>query len=724
MTLIPKLPALAVASAFSFAVQAQQAALKSESKAPAVVEINGAGQYDPRVEDTASKIVINRDEIIKYGDSNLLDVMKRLPGVTVTGAAGYGRGAEIRMRGLGNGYTQVLIDGDRPPAGFSLETINPAAVERIEILRSASAEFSTQSIAGTINIVLKRAISTATKEMKIGSGSGSNGTRTPAANLLWSDKNGAFSYSLGANLTSNRFDRVLPIQEEYYGASTYPVTVRALRNHEQGHFDGLNFTPRLTWKLENGDTLSLNSFLNLARFRRHIDIATTVLEGAQPQFSAVNQNTGFDEKFIKSDLIWSHRFEDGAKLETKLGASYSKNANSSEWVGFDQGGTFLKTSSTESDGLDKALSTSGKYSQSLGAGHALASGWDAGYTNRHDSRTLREQAIDGIPRDNSDEAYSAGVTRVAVFAQDEWTVTPQLSVYLGGRWEQISIRASGATFAGVTSTVDVLSPILQILYKFPDSKGDQLRFAVTQTFKAPGVRQILPYRVITVNNSALDPDSSGNPALKPERALGFDASYEHRLGFPGALISLSTSMRKIRDVTRQIVSLGADGRWIVLPVNQGTATARSLEIEAKMPLKAIWDNAPAVDFRTSYARNWSVVDTVPGPHNRLAEQVPYSANLGLDYKLSPLTLGGTFVLRGGGPLRISEQQQRYQTVRRDLDLFALWKMSAQTQIRATASFAQSWSVQNQYRDGLGLASVRTQIQPRSSSARVVWEHTF
>jgi outer membrane receptor for ferrienterochelin and colicins len=31
-------------------------------------------------------------------------------------------------------------------------------IERIEVLRAASAEFSTQSIAGTINIVLKKAV--------------------------------------------------------------------------------------------------------------------------------------------------------------------------------------------------------------------------------------------------------------------------------------------------------------------------------------------------------------------------------------------------------------------------------------------------------------------------------------------------------------------------------------------------------------------------------------
>jgi outer membrane receptor for ferrienterochelin and colicin len=109
------------------------------------VEVNGAAStYDLRRDDTASKIVVNHGEIVKYGDTNILDVLKRVPGVTVSG--GGGRGGAIRMRGQGSGYTQVLINGERAPAGFSMDALAPDSVERIEVLRAASAEFSTQRL--------------------------------------------------------------------------------------------------------------------------------------------------------------------------------------------------------------------------------------------------------------------------------------------------------------------------------------------------------------------------------------------------------------------------------------------------------------------------------------------------------------------------------------------------------------------------------------------------
>ena len=82
---------------------AQEAAKVSASVKPAEsepvvpqVEVKGSG-YDPRRDDTASKMVVGSEEILKYGDTSVTDVLKRLPGITVTGAAG-GRGGEIRDR--------------------------------------------------------------------------------------------------------------------------------------------------------------------------------------------------------------------------------------------------------------------------------------------------------------------------------------------------------------------------------------------------------------------------------------------------------------------------------------------------------------------------------------------------------------------------------------------------------------------------------------------------
>jgi outer membrane receptor for ferrienterochelin and colicin len=247
-------PAAAPLPAPTRAEPAKQAGEKIQQ-----VEVRGsANAYDPRRDDTASKIVVNNAEIVKYGDTNVLDVLKRLPGVTVSGGA-------VRMRGLGNGYTQFLVNGERPPSGFSLESLAPDSIERIEVLRAASAEFSTQSIAGTVNIVLKKVVSKAARELKAGAGV-SRSNVNPFANLQLSDKVGNMSYSVSLNGFHSKTDQRAPSTEENFDAAGRRTALRESEAYNDGESRGLNFGPRLHWTFDDGETLTWSAFANTHRF--------------------------------------------------------------------------------------------------------------------------------------------------------------------------------------------------------------------------------------------------------------------------------------------------------------------------------------------------------------------------------------------------------------------------------------------------------------------------
>jgi outer membrane receptor for ferrienterochelin and colicins len=261
------------------------------------------------------------------------------------------------------------------------------------------------------------------------------------------------------------------------------------------------------------------------------------------------------------------------------------------------------------------------------------------------------------------------------------------------------------------------------LYKLPDTKGDQVRFAVTRTYKAPATQSLIPRRFTSVNNTSTEPDFQGNPNLKPELALGFDASYEHYWG-EGALLSASASMRRIDGYTRNGIIFD-NGRWVSLPINDGQAHTRGLELEAKFPLKSLLANAPALDLRASISRNWSSVDAVQGPNNRLDQQTPFSATLGVDYKLGALTAGGSFAFKNGGPVRISTTQSSYVSVRRDLEVYGLWKFDPQNQLRVALSniLSQDYISQSTYTDNFGSVH-RTSIFPGTVVARATMEMKF
>ena len=91
-----------------------------------IISVTGDHQIDTDTRRTRSvaKIVIGHDEIMTYGASNIGDVLKRLPGVTIFGGGGR-TGGEIRMRGLGSGYAQILINGEPAQRDFVLDAISP-----------------------------------------------------------------------------------------------------------------------------------------------------------------------------------------------------------------------------------------------------------------------------------------------------------------------------------------------------------------------------------------------------------------------------------------------------------------------------------------------------------------------------------------------------------------------------------------------------------------------
>jgi outer membrane receptor protein involved in Fe transport len=369
------------------------------------------------------------------------------------------------------------------------------------------------------------------------------------------------------------------------------------------------------------------------------------------------------------------------------------------------------------------VTSTGKYTNPLVEGHALAIGWDLGFNNRSDARYENDAALGGMPAFVLDEHFNGRVARLAGFAQDEWNVTPRWSVYLGARWEGIQTRIEGNTFDTAHNRSSVWSPLMQTLYKLPGTKADQVRLALTRTYKAPDVQSLIPHRFLSLNNSSTEPDFTGNPNLKPELARGIDAGYEHYWE-GGGMLSASVSSRQIKDFTRQLVVF-RDGRWVGMPFNFGDARTYGLELESKFPLKSLYASAPAIDLRASVSRNWSTVESVPGPNNRLDQQTPVSATFGIDYRLGALTTGASYAFKNGGPVRISVNQMAYQSVRRDLDMYALWKFDPKYQLRLALSnvLRQDYINSGSYADGTGSVT-RSSIYPGKMIVRATMEMKF
>ncbi|XYJ12459.1 TonB-dependent receptor plug domain-containing protein [Telluria sp. B2] len=689
------------------------------------VEVKGgAASYDPRRDDTATRIVVGREEIERYGDTSVFDLFRRIPGVTVT--RGAGRDAQVRMRGLGEGYTQILLDGERTPAGFTLDTLAPETIERIEVLRAATAEFPTESVAGTINIVLRKKARKREREAKLGYLL-SDEFRGPTFSTQLADRGERSSWSFSASGNHDGLARESTAYERNTRPDGVVDTYRSTALAERGRMNRLNLAPRFNWTLESGDTVEWESLANGGSFRNNGHARVATRSGNPPPVPDLLTFGEFDDRMLKSDLRWTHGLASGAKLEARLGLEGTRRKTLVRRIGADSLGRAATNGSVFTETHAKGASSTGKYARAFEGGHLLALGWDLGFNASEDLRAERDTVRVLPPGQPPDETFAARVARAAVYAQDEWTLNPRWSVYLGARWEGVRTRVTGNTFEPARVRSSVLSPVFQSLWKLPGEKegqSDQLRLAVSRTYKAPDLYSLVPRRYAWENNSATEADYQGNPHLKPELAWGIDAAWEHYWA-QGAMVSLSGALRRIDNYTSNRIYF--DGlRWLFTPANEDRAEMRSLELETRFPLAALVEGAPSIDLRASVSRNWSRVESVPGPNNRMEQQTPLTANLGIDYKRGALSAGGSVAHRRGGQVRVAANRGFYSEARTDLEAYAVWKFNPKLQLRVVASnlLGEHNVFEPSYTDPAAGTERRRWDYPESVKLRTTLEMTF
>jgi outer membrane receptor for ferrienterochelin and colicin len=676
------------------------------------VEVKGPGGIALRRGDTLGRIVVGREELQRFGDTSLAGALKRQPGLSISGN-------EIRMRGLGAGYTQILIDGEPAPAGFAIDTLSPDLIERIEIQRSAQADASAQAVAGSINIVMRKASGPARRTIKLSAGQQSGAT-SPAATMQWTWRSGAAAYGLTTTLNESRQREQPTIDERATDADG--TALRRFAGQDDNRVRKLSVVPRVDVKLGGGDTLTLQGLIDLSHVDSRGAQLETTLQGPSSASPDSRWRGLFDTWLAKSDLSWTHRI-DASRLTVKAGLEVNGRDGDYHFHGIDAAGVPWLNRAVGSGAFERRASTSGKVVTPFAAGHDIAVGWEAAATRRGESRLQRDigpAGPDSLPFYTLDQDYAAAVGRLALFAQDEWAIGERLQAYAGLRWEGLDTRTTGRDFAGATTTSRVWSPVAQLVWKLPGSARNQLRLALARTYKAPQPRELVPRRY-TVNNDngPASPDYQGNPLLRPELATGLDLALE---SYPAgdAMVSMSGYVRRIRDVV--LLQLWQErGVWVSTPANGGNATVQGIELDGRVPLAAA-PGRPAVDLRANLARNWSHVDGVPGPDNRLASQAPLTANLGLDMRMvGGLSAGANFHVVGGWRARTAQSLTEISGVVRELEAYASWQAArGQWRLTLTDLLHPTRHYGQVYDDG-SFASARMFSNPRHGAVRLQYE---
>jgi len=673
------LPARTVVIPFALSTLSAVTAWAQQTTAPASatsdmgrIEITSGRDNDTqqRRESTASKIVIGREEIERQGDSNLGEILKRMPGITLGGAPG--RGSGIRMRGLSQGYTQILLDGQRVPPGFNVESLTPEMIERVEIYRAPTAETGAQAIAGTINIITREGRKGMPTELKVGS-SFQGGYASPSASLV--KYHDAEKWTANYTLSVNRY--AMPDHSDSHLERGSIVRDRTSTSHYDRQ--GMNASARLQFKGDAGESITLMPFVAYSQgstpgniWASQSGTTTTAITQTDNHFAVARLNGQWKRK-LSSDSNMEWKFNVGGWDSHSQSSQNSLNPSLLPWTNED-----ARTQ-------DRSANVGGKYTNVMGGGHQWVSGAEL-------ERVRRTQAIlgqydfgSGTMSANGSSDLHASSMRYALYSQDEWQLTPHWATHLGARYE--SLATEGSTTTGdVRNQSSVFTPLLHAMWRPDPSSRDQVRMSLTKSFKTPGMATLLARRTYSKDPSSPNsPDTMGNPDLKPEVATGLDVAVERYLP-QGGVLSASAFHRRVQNLIRNVTRPDGSG-YLSRPENISEAVTEGIELEAKFRLDQWIDDAPHIDLRNNLSFYRSRVLSVMGPDNRLDQQPSMTANVGADYKLksAPLTVGGNVNYNPGYNTRLSAEQLVTVSQKRVMDVYGLWRVDGSTAWRLTLS---------------------------------------
>ncbi|MDG5496078.1 TonB-dependent receptor [Niveispirillum sp. BGYR6] len=189
----------------------------------------------------ASVDVIDRAEIDRRQQVQALDLLKRLPGVSISRNGGFGATSTVRLRGSESGMVKVLVDGvevnDAASTGneFDFNSLLTGDIEKIEVLKGPqSALYGNDAMGGVINIITRQG-SGAPRVTALAE-AGSYGTFRQQAGI--SGASNGTSYALNAsNLHTDGFSRTF-IGPEKDGSDARAVSGKlAVQANEVLRFD-------------------------------------------------------------------------------------------------------------------------------------------------------------------------------------------------------------------------------------------------------------------------------------------------------------------------------------------------------------------------------------------------------------------------------------------------------------------------------------------------------
>lgn len=517
----------------------------------------------------ASISTISREELERRPVQDLSDALRGSPGINIS-SVGLGRRG-ISIRGNQTDHTLVLVDGRRINAAgdaiahsdFDLGWVPTEAIERIEVVRGPmSSLYGSEALGGVVNVITRRATDKWKGSLNLNGG-------------LTHHSNGGEPYQIGGYAGGPLIEGKLGLN--VWGEFRGREELSDAHDPDQSSLDqrrALTGGARLTWTPDSKQRIDLSYSASREKRRRN-----TQSRGPSPSY------------YHSDDEVWRQHASLSHEGDWRWGSSRWRLYRST-----------LKRENESSDSSDSGRTqkltdtvSDAQISVPVLDRHLLTIGGE-----------IRREELEDATVNLSGEAEQM---HYAAFVQDEFAITPDLSLVVGGRFDRHEEYGWH------------LSPRAYVVYNF----NENLTFkgGVGRGFKAPTLKQLSSgYRAVAGGGRFT---IVGNPELQPETSTSYEAGFEYaRETWSARLMAFQNDLNDLIQTTC-ISSCGIPGQERRTYENVDEARIRGVEVGGSVGLP--WD--------FDLAANYTYLDPQDLTNDRrLADRSRHSANATLSWSPS------------------------------------------------------------------------------------------
>ncbi|WP_284462705.1 TonB-dependent receptor [Chryseobacterium sp.] len=502
------------------------------------------------IENKVDKIVFNAANDVTSQNGAAIDVLRKVPQVTVD--------ADGNVELQGNSNIRFLING-KPSSIFgnsladALASIPASQIKSIEVISSPGAKYDAQGTGGIINIVLKdnkvRGIN--------GSVNATAGTLFETGSLNLNYKNNSFSmnafFSGNAQLKAKSpFFQDRTSRDAASNTSTHLLQDGYTDFERHGYRTGLGFDWSLSKSSALSGSLSFNSFSNtstgLINQQQYItDHNTSNVESVIGYRTSDNQSS---VRSVDGSLSFRKTFKkEGQELTADYVFSYGSPKTSYMQTQSLSGAVFPYNGISGSNpGTDNSHNVSVDYVHPLNDNVVFEMGAKTvqqHITNATDVHILNTSSgqYDSDPLQSYHLNYDMGI--YAAYFSSKLKLLNWLDVRAGLRYEYTTLTID---FPNTNiPSYGLLVPSFIVSHKF--ESGETLKLSYTRRVERPEYTELNPF----LNVSDPHNITTGNPALKPEIGDNMELGYTKNFT-NGGNISLSLVERINSQDLKQITT--------------------------------------------------------------------------------------------------------------------------------------------------------------------------